>query len=137
MAGLLSCPQPASASRWLAPPRARIISAFAGTFSGFTLGGLAGLALVVVEPGTVAAGLLHEVAFLGYAAPAINLLPRLELDGHYILVDLPRLRERAFAFVLRAQVEYCSSKRRDAHAQQSCHGGIHRDARLGGGAGLR
>jgi putative peptide zinc metalloprotease protein len=89
---------------WLAPPRARIVSAFAGVFSGFVLGGLASLGLALGELGTLAAGLLYEVAFLGYVASAANLLPLLELDGYYILVDLldlPRLRERSFAFLTR------------------------------------
>ncbi len=42
------------------------------------------------------------MAFVGYAETVINLVPLLELDGYYILVDLvdmPRLRERSFAFL--------------------------------------
>lgn len=87
---------------WMAPTRARIASAFAGVFSGFVLGGLCALALLAVEPDTLIAGLLYQVASIGYADTAVNLVPLLELDGYYILVDLldmPRLRQRSFAFL--------------------------------------
>ena len=86
---------------WLAPPRARIASASAGVFSDAVLGGLCCFAQLLVEPGGVASGLLYQVAFVGYAETAINLVPLIELDGYYILVDLldmPRLRERSFPF---------------------------------------
>lgn len=39
---------------WLAPRRARVVSAFAGVFSGFVLGGVASIARLLVEPSTVA-----------------------------------------------------------------------------------
>src|SRR3712207_3439417 len=65
---------------WLAPPRARIASAFAGVFSGFVLGGACCYAQLLVEPGTPLSGLLYQAAFIGYAETALNLVPLLELD---------------------------------------------------------
>jgi CRP-like cAMP-binding protein len=89
---------------WMAPQRARVGSAFAGAFSGFVLGGLACFGQFVVQPGSLASGLLYEIAFVGYVYTAFSLVPLLELDGYYILVDvlgIPRLRAKSFAFLRR------------------------------------
>jgi CRP-like cAMP-binding protein len=76
--------------------------AFAGTFSGFVIGALCCFVQLFVQPGSLTSGLLYEVAFVGYLNTAYNLIPLIELDGYYILVDLlgiPRLRARSFAFL--------------------------------------
>lgn len=87
---------------WMAPQRARIGSAFAGTYSGFVVGALCSFGQLLVEPGGLASSLLFELAFVGYLDAAFNLVPLIELDGYYVLVDLlgiPRLRAKSFAFL--------------------------------------
>ena len=86
---------------WLSPRRERILVSWAGPYSGFILGGLAALGILAV-PGTFAAGVLFQFAFLTYITSFLNLNPLLKLDGYYILMDwleIPRLREKSLAFV--------------------------------------
>jgi putative peptide zinc metalloprotease protein len=86
---------------WLSPRRERILVSWAGPYSGFILGGLAALIILAV-PGTFAAGVLFQFAFLTYLTSFLNLNPLLKLDGYYILMDwleIPRLREKSLAFV--------------------------------------
>ncbi len=86
---------------WMEPRRPRIVVSWAGPHSGFFLGGLASLLLLVV-PGAFAQGVLYQFAFLTYLTSMMNLNPLLKLDGYYILMDwleIPRLREKSFAFI--------------------------------------
>jgi len=74
---------------------------WAGPHSGFLLGGLASL-LILVVPGAFAQGVLYQFAFLTYLTSFMNLNPLLKLDGYYILMDwleIPRLREKSLVFI--------------------------------------
>ena len=59
---------------WLSPRRERILVSWAGPYSGFILGGLAALGILAV-PGTFAAGVLFQFAFLTYVTSFLNLNP--------------------------------------------------------------
>lgn len=86
---------------WMEPRRPRIVVSWAGPHSGFFLGGLASLLLLVV-PGSFLQGVLYQFAFLTYLTSFMNLNPLLKLDGYYILMDwleIPRLREKSLAFI--------------------------------------
>ncbi|RPI98271.1 MAG: PqqD family peptide modification chaperone, partial [Chloroflexi bacterium] len=86
---------------WMEPRRPRIVVSWAGPHSGFFLGGLASL-LILVVPGAFAQGVLYQFAFLTYLTSFMNLNPLLKMDGYYILMDwleIPRLRERSLAFI--------------------------------------
>ncbi len=86
---------------WMEPRRPRIVVSWAGPHSGFFLGGLANVLLLLV-PGAFAQGVLFQFAFLTYLTSFMNLNPLLKLDGYYILMDwleIPRLREKSLAFV--------------------------------------
>jgi hypothetical protein len=86
---------------WMEPRRPRIVVSWAGPHSGFFLGGLASL-LILVVPGAFAQGVLYQFAFLTYLTSIMNLNPLLKMDGYYILMDwleIPRLRERSMAFI--------------------------------------
>jgi len=85
---------------WTKPAYARIATSWAGPYSGVIL---AGIAAIVVEamPGSPAAATLHRLSFLWILILAFNLIPLLELDGYFMLVDwleMPMLRSRAAAF---------------------------------------
>lgn len=86
---------------WMEPRGPRLAVTWAGPYSGFILGGLASLALLIA-PTASWSGYLYQFAAFGYFASALNLNPLLKLDGYYILMDwleIPRLRERSIAFV--------------------------------------
>ncbi len=86
---------------WMEPRRPRIVVSWAGPHSGFFLGGLASL-LLLVAPSAFARGVLYQFAFLTYLTSIMNLNPLLKLDGYYILMDwleIPRLREKSLAFL--------------------------------------
>ena len=86
---------------WMSPRRERILVSWAGPYSGFVLGGLASL-LILLLPGAFMDGVLYQFAFLTYLTSFMNLNPLLKLDGYYILMDwleIPRLREKSLAFV--------------------------------------
>ena len=85
---------------WLEPRGPRLAVTWAGPFSGFFLGGLASLALLV-SPATPWAGLAYQFATFCYGISILNLNPLLKLDGYYLLMDwleMPMLRERSLAF---------------------------------------
>ncbi len=86
---------------WMSPRRERILVSWAGPYSGFILGGLASL-LILVIPNVLVQGVFYQLAFLTYLTSFMNLNPLLKLDGYYILMDwleIPRLREKSLAFV--------------------------------------
>lgn len=86
---------------WMEPRGPRLAVTWAGPLSGFFLGGLASLALLV-SPATPWAGVAYQFASFCYGISLLNLNPLLKLDGYYILMDwleMPMLRERALRFV--------------------------------------
>ncbi len=86
---------------WMAAPRLRLLTAFAGPWTGLVLGGLTALSTALVPESSVGA-FLFTAAFVFLVDNLFNFNPLLELDGYYILVDLidkPLLRPRALAFV--------------------------------------
>jgi CRP-like cAMP-binding protein/Zn-dependent protease len=88
---------------WTKPSRARIATSWAGPYSGLILAGL-GAIIVQAFPDSRAAPVLHRLSFLWILILLFNLIPLLELDGYFMLIDwleLPLLRARAVAFFSR------------------------------------
>jgi putative peptide zinc metalloprotease protein len=86
---------------WMAPPRQRLLTAFAGPWTGLVLGGLCAFGASTVEIGPLGS-FLFTAAFVFLIDNLFNFNPLLELDGYYMLIDLldrPLLRPRALAFV--------------------------------------
>lgn len=88
---------------WTKPRRARLATSWAGPYSGLILAGAISL-LIAAFPTLPAAAHLHRLAFIWILVLMFNLIPFVELDGYYMLVDwvdVPRLRPRALSFVMR------------------------------------
>jgi CRP-like cAMP-binding protein len=86
---------------WMAPPLQRILTAFAGPWTGLVLGGLCAIGAALSPTGPVGA-FLFTAAFVFLVDNLFNFNPLLELDGYYMLIDFldrPLLRARAMAFV--------------------------------------
>ena len=86
---------------WMEPRKPRLAVTWAGPFSGFLLGGIASLILLVL-PSSTMTGFVYQFATLCIGMSIINLNPLLKLDGYYLLMDwleIPKLRERSFNFV--------------------------------------
>jgi CRP-like cAMP-binding protein/Zn-dependent protease len=86
---------------WMEPRRNRMIVSAAGMFAVWGLGGVAMLLVMLFHDSPVAA-LAFQFAFVAFISNSLNLLPLLELDGYFILMDwleIPLLRARALAFV--------------------------------------
>jgi putative peptide zinc metalloprotease protein len=86
---------------WMAPPRQRLLTAFAGPWTGLVLGGLCAIAAATVSTSPIGA-FLFTAAFVFFVDNLFNFNPLLELDGYYMLIDLldrPLLRPQALAFV--------------------------------------
>src|SRR5438445_10153697 len=86
---------------WMAPPRHRLLTAFAGPWTGLVLGGLCAIGAAVVPTGPLGA-FLFTAAFVFLVDNLFNFNPLLELDGYYMLIDFldrPLLRARSLAFV--------------------------------------
>jgi putative peptide zinc metalloprotease protein len=86
---------------WMEPRGPRLAVTWAGPYSGFFLGGLASL-LLLVSRSSVWSGLLYQFATFCYLISFTNLNPLLKLDGYYLLMDwleMPMLRERSMDFV--------------------------------------
>jgi CRP-like cAMP-binding protein/Zn-dependent protease len=86
---------------WMAPPRQRLLTAFAGPWTGLVLGGLCAIGAAVVPTGPLGA-FLFTAAFVFLVDNLFNFNPLLELDGYYMLIDFldrPLLRARSLAFV--------------------------------------
>jgi putative peptide zinc metalloprotease protein len=86
---------------WMAPPVQRILTAFAGPWTGLVLGGLCAIGASLSPTGPVGA-FLYTAAFVFLVDNLFNFNPLLELDGYYMLIDFvdrPLLRARALAFV--------------------------------------
>lgn len=96
---LFPCVYVDSTDMTMASRRQRIIVALAGPLGGLTVG--AACAFVAAIDGGIVGGLAFKAASLFAFQFALNLLPILELDGYYVLVDLldaPFLRQRSIAF---------------------------------------
>ncbi len=86
---------------WMAPRRLRLITSFAGPWTGLVIGGLAALGAWALPAGSLGA-FLFVWCFVSLINTLANFNPLLELDGYYLLVDLiekPMLRARALTFV--------------------------------------
>ncbi len=86
---------------WMAPPGMRLLTAFAGPWTGLVLGAALAVVAVAVPEGPIGA-FLFTAAFVFLVDNIFNFNPLLELDGYYMLVDLldkPLLRPRALGFV--------------------------------------
>lgn len=86
---------------WMASRRARLITSFAGPYTGLALGGVCALAAFFFPQGATGA-LFFAWGFVLLVNTLFNFNPLLELDGYYMLVDWlekPSLRPRALSFV--------------------------------------
>jgi CRP-like cAMP-binding protein len=86
---------------WMAPPGQRLLTAFAGPWTGLVLGGLLAIAAALSPSGSLGT-LLFTAAFVFVVDNLFNFNPLLELDGYYMLIDFldrPLLRAQALAFV--------------------------------------
>ena len=86
---------------WLEPRKHRLAVTWAGPLSGFFLGGITSLALIILGPRTPLAGVAFQFATFCMGISILNLNPLLKLDGYYMLLDwleIPMLRERSIAF---------------------------------------
>ena len=82
---------------WMAPPLQRLLTAFAGPWTGLVFGGLLAISAMLVS-----GQLLFTAAFVFLVDNLFNFNPLLELDGYYMLIDVldrPLLRSEALAFV--------------------------------------
>lgn len=86
---------------WMSPRGKRLITSFAGPYTGLVLGGVCALGALLLPEGALGAFLFAWGLVLLVNA-LFNFNPLLELDGYYLLVDLlekPSLRARALGFV--------------------------------------
>src|SRR5262249_46131737 len=86
---------------WLEPRRSRMIVSAAGMAAVWGVGGMAML-FIILQPQSPLVGLAYAFAFVAFISNSMQLLPLLELDGYFLLMDwleLPLLRPRALAFV--------------------------------------
>ncbi len=86
---------------WMASRRSRMVISFAGPFSTILVGCLLTIVMVLF-PGLPLNPILFQAAFMGISSALLNLLPLLECDGYFVLMDwleIPMLRQKALAFV--------------------------------------
>jgi putative peptide zinc metalloprotease protein len=86
---------------WMADRRSRISVSLTGPFSVLVLGGALALMAYPLD-GTEMGAFLFKASFVWLVNGVFNLLPILELDGYFLLVDyleMPALRANALAFV--------------------------------------
>jgi len=86
---------------WMAPRGARIVVSFAGPWVTAVLGGISAV-VVATSSNPLVEGVFFQSAVVCYLAFLVNLVPFLELDGYYILMDwleIPSLRTKALAFL--------------------------------------
>ena len=87
---------------WMSDRRGRIATSWAGPYSELVFSGA--LSLAVLFLGSPWQSILFQVVFLIYFTAVFNLLPFVEMDGYYMLVDwlrIPMLRSRSLAFLRR------------------------------------
>jgi putative peptide zinc metalloprotease protein len=86
---------------WMERRGPRLAVTWAGPYSGFILGSLSSL-ILLVDSGSPWAASVYQFAAVSYFIGFVNLNPLLKLDGYFLLMDwleMPRLRERSIAFV--------------------------------------
>jgi len=86
---------------WTKPSSARLATTWAGPYSGAILAGLAAL-IVQAMPGSSLAPLLHRLSYLWLLTLLFNVIPFLQLDGYFMVVDwleIPLFRTKALTFV--------------------------------------
>ncbi len=86
---------------WMEGKRARLAVTWAGPYSGLILAGLASI-VMVIWPSFGLNAVLFQFAFMTYMLVFFNLMPLLELDGYYMLMDwleIPGLRRKSLDFV--------------------------------------
>ncbi|MCZ7574730.1 MAG: M50 family metallopeptidase [Ardenticatenaceae bacterium] len=92
---------------WMAPKRARIVVSFAGPLATILFGNLMALSIALYSAFSLNP-VLFQVAFVCYFGAFMNLLPLLECDGYFVLMDLleiPMLRKKALAFLKESVVD--------------------------------
>jgi len=98
---LLPCAYVDSTDMVMAPRRAKVVVDAAGAAAGLSLAGVAGLIAYVSPEGSIIGSLAVKAATVWVFQNLFQLLPILELDGYYILVDtldVPLLRQRAMSY---------------------------------------
>jgi putative peptide zinc metalloprotease protein len=86
---------------WMADRRSRMAVSLSGPFSVLVLGGALALLAYPLD-GTEMGAFLFKASFVWLVNGVFNLLPILELDGYFLLVDyleMPALRANALKFV--------------------------------------
>ncbi len=86
---------------WMAGRRDRMAVSLAGPFAMLVLGGALAILAFPID-GTEMGAFLFKAAFVWLTNALFNLLPVLDLDGYFLLVDyleIPALRANAVAFV--------------------------------------
>ncbi|MFN8635908.1 MAG: cyclic nucleotide-binding domain-containing protein [Chloroflexota bacterium] len=86
---------------WMADRRGRMAVSLSGPFSVLVLGGALALVAYPLD-GTEIGAFLFKASFVWLVNGAFNLLPILDLDGYFFLVDyleMPALRANALTFV--------------------------------------
>jgi putative peptide zinc metalloprotease protein len=86
---------------WMADRRARMAVSLSGPFAVLVLGGALALVAYPLD-GSDLGAFLFKASFVWLVNGVFNLLPILELDGYFLLVDyfeMPALRANALAFV--------------------------------------
>lgn len=98
---LLPCAYVDSTDMVMSSRRSRIVVSAAGAGAGLSLAGLAGIVAFVSPEGDLIGSLAVKAATVWVFQNLFQLLPILELDGYYILVDAldaPLLRQRAISY---------------------------------------
>jgi putative peptide zinc metalloprotease protein len=86
---------------WMAPKKARLATSFGGVAADLVVGGML-IVLIVLFPALPLASALFQAAAMAYLGVLMNLIPFMELDGYFILMDwleIPLLRKKSLAFV--------------------------------------
>ncbi len=86
---------------WMARPAQRLLTAFAGPWTGLVLGGLCAIGAIVLGASAIGT-FLFTAACVFLVDNLFNFNPLLELDGYYMLIDFldqPLLRARSLTFV--------------------------------------
>ena len=90
-----------SADILMSPTRDRIRNAWYGPYLSLVVAGTASI-LAFLMPGTSLGATLFQLSILTYLTSLLNLIPFLELDGYWIMVDAletPDLRPRSLSFL--------------------------------------
>ena len=86
---------------WMSPRRERLLTSFAGPWTGLVIGGIAATTAFALPQGALG-GFLYAWSFVCVLNTLLNLVPFLELDGYFLFIDLveqPMLRTRSLRFL--------------------------------------